>query len=262
MRTLRDYIKTLPSPESALFNNELTYPAPFDVADTRSWALDSAITYYGGMAMDENIIDGIDIHLYCGIMAHQAELANLERIMEAYSVDGDAPDFVEERTYGQDVTQNAYGQDVTQSAYGQDSTTTNIGARSTTENLGATSGTQTNTGTAYDTVTGKETTKQTTATQAVQNGTSQAAASDSTTRSAHTDTSTRNARTDTSTRNARTDTSTRSQHKDTIERYNYMDEMDSADFIAKSMPYMNKAVCMMLAKIIVDVICIPYYPEV
>lgn len=230
------FIKTLPDGAASLFDASKEYPAPFDTLGVHIAA--KAVRDFGGLTMYHGIkeltlteLQGVIWEELC-LSQYQIEAYN--KILDAMAITADDPDYKEIRTYGKDESSLTHG---------QNTVTSNVGARSSADVMGATDGTTTNTDTSYETTTGKQTTTAHTITAAINNTSSSAAATDSTVTAEH------------------TDVTTRSEHEDIIERFHNVGEDAAPDYIKKWLAIKNTSIIVVLEKIIVDALTIPYYED-
>ena len=221
---------------SALFDNTLTYPAPYDTMGVM--IASKAVRDFGGLKVmsyiESSTTSDLKQLIYEEITLNDYFISALNKMLGALSIDAEDPDKVERRTYGEDVNTEEYGQAVN---------TTQLGARSSTDTLGATDGTTTDTDTSYASSVGKQTTTSRTQTNQVTNGHSSTASIDTMTAGAH------------------TDTKRHCQHIDTIEHFNNVGEDDAPDYIAKWLAVKNAPVLISFEKIIIDALTMPYYEE-
>lgn len=164
----------------------------------------------------------------------QYQIEAYNKILAAMIITADDPDYKEIRTYGEDESTMAFG---------QNTVTSNVGARSNTDIMGATDGTTTNTDTSYESTTGKQTTTAHTITAAINNQSNSSATIDSTVTAAH------------------TNTNTRGEHVDTVERFHNVGEDDAPEYVKKWLAVKNTSIIVVLEKIIVDALTIPYYED-
>lgn len=233
---LDKFISDLPNGASSLYNELLTYPAPFDTLGIM--IAKKAVRDFGGLKVlgyvEKMSLADVQELIYEDLTLNSYEIDALNKIMAALALDDESAGYIERRTYGEAVNTDEYG---------AATITSNIGARSTTSTIGATDGTTTNTDTSYASTTGKTTTTSRTQTNQATNGSSSTAAQDSTTSGAH------------------TDTKRKYEHEDLIERFDNIGEGEAPDYAAKWLAIKNAPVLVSFEKLIVDALCMPYYEE-
>lgn len=233
---LDKFISDLPNGASSLYNELLSYPAPFDTLGIM--IAKKAARDFGGLKVlgyvEAMSLADVQELIYEDLTLNSYEIDALNKIMAALELDDESAGYIERRTYGEAVNTDEYG---------AATITSNIGARSTTSTIGATDGTTTNTDTSYASTTGKTTTTSRTQTNQATNGSSSTAAQDSTTSGAH------------------TDTKRKYEHEDLIERFDNIGEGDAPDYAAKWLAIKNAPVLVSFEKLIVDALCMPYYEE-